>query len=311
MEQIIILLAAYNGSRYVEEMIDSILAQDYTNWKLILSDDGSTDHTPEILESYETRFPEKILFYRSGMRFGNAQNHFMHLLKKFQNDAPYLMFADQDDVWHSDKVRKTYEMMKKTEKSPEIPTMVHTDLRVVNQELEELFPSFVEMSSIRGTRMELKHLLVQNVVTGCTMMVNRALAELACSSMPQGEILMHDWWLALLAAACGNTGFLNEATIDYRQHGGNSVGAKNTRSLKYIVSRLKTYDMAENMHHTFLQAKQFHKCFSEFLSEEQRFQVTLYAQLAERGRFARRWAYVRHGYWKCGLYRQIAQLVFG
>ena len=223
-----ILLAAYNGCAYIREQIDSLLLQDHTAIKIILSDDGSSDDTLKILNEYAQKYPEKILHYRSGVRFGCAQKHFMHLLGVFQ-DAPYLMFCDQDDVWHTDKVRKTLAKMQKLENGEMVPTMVHTDLRVVDGDLKEISPSFWKHSNLDGSRLALNQLLVQNVVTGCTMMINRPLAQLACRSVPQ-KVLMHDWWLALLASACGRTGFLTEQTIDYRQHGNNSVGAKDVRS---------------------------------------------------------------------------------
>lgn len=309
MEEVLILLAAYNGKRYLPEMIESVLVQDYSGWRLILSDDGSTDGTPEILQEYARRYPEKISFHCSGYRLGNAQNHFMYLLEKF-HDAPYIMFCDQDDVWHSDKISKTLAKMKEIEIA-DGPAMVHTDLRVVDQELKVIHPSFLERSALRGDRMLLNQLLVQNVVTGCTMMINRSLAELACTNIPQEGILMHDWWLALLASACGVSGFLNEATIEYRQHTGNSVGAKDARSLRYILSRLKTYDMAKNMRLTFGQAKEFHRCYARIMSKEQCELICSYAQLENRGGIARRWAYIRYGYWKCGLYRQIGQMILG
>jgi len=309
MDTINVLLAAYNGEKFVGQMIDSIIAQDCDNWQLILSDDGSTDSTPEILQAYADKMPEKIQFYRSGIRFGRPEQHFMHLLQKFC-DAPYIMFCDQDDIWHADKIRKTYEKMKEIEKKPEIPAMVHTDLRVVDGQLNEIHPSFMYLSGISGDRMETRQLLAQNVVTGCTMMVNRALAALGSGVIPQG-IPMHDWWLALLASACGVTGFLNEATIDYRQHGNNSVGAKNVRSVSHILKNLKSRQMAEHIKATYGHAAVFAKCYGAILPEDKRRQVEAYAALARKNGLSRRAAYIRYGFWKAGALRKIGQLLLG
>ena len=99
-KQILILLAAYKGGRFIRPMVDSILAQDVGGWKLILSDDG--EDTAPILQEYADRYPDRITHYRSGRRFGSAQKHFMHLLEQFGDQADYVMFCDQDVVWHPD-----------------------------------------------------------------------------------------------------------------------------------------------------------------------------------------------------------------
>lgn len=309
MDRITVLLATYNGSKFVRQMIDSVLAQDYADFHLVLSDDGSKDDTPEILEAYACQYPDKITHYRSGMRFGNAQNHFMHLLQQF-HDAPYIMFCDQDDYWHPDKMRKTLAKMKEIEKDS-LPAMVHTDLQVVDGELKQMDPSFMHFSKLKGDRLALNQLLVQNVVTGCTMMLNRALAELACNRMPEGKILMHDWWLALIAAAMGTTGYLNEATIDYRQHGNNVVGAKNTRSASYILNKIKNDGVKSAMVQTYEQAKIFETCFGSMLSGEARKKVHTYAAMTDKNWFSRRIQFMKHGFLKCGVQRIVAQFIWG
>lgn len=310
MDQILILMTTYNGERYIGEMIDSIVAQEHTNWKLIVSDDGSTDRTLEIVDQYVAQFPEKIVHYSSGQRFGNPQYHFMHLLTNFHN-APYIMFSDQDDVWHRDKLSKTYAMMKKVEKDTTVPAMVHTDLKVVDAQLNELHPSFHQLTKLDGGCLSLNHILIQNPVAGCTMMFNQALAELATQVIPDQYIIMHDWWLTLLASACGTTGYLCEATIDYRQHGNNSVGASNAHSLSYILRRIREQNVEESLYPTFKQADILLSSFSDKMADESRHMVEVYANLNGRNGIARRMAYIRYGFWKHGLSRRVAQLVFG
>ena len=309
MDRIMVLLATYNGSKYVGQMIDSVLAQDYGDFHVILSDDGSKDDTARILEEYACAHPGKITHYRSGMRFGSAQDHFMHLLQQF-HDAPYIMFCDQDDYWHPDKMRKTLSKMQEIEKC-DLPAMVHTDLQVVDGELALMDPSFMHFSKLQGDRLALNQLLVQNVVTGCTMMLNRALAELACSHLPKDKILMHDWWLALIAAAMGSAGYLNEATIDYRQHGNNVVGAKNTRSAAYILKKIKNDGVQTAMRQTYAQAQVFEDCFGAMLDSDARKTVQTYAAMAHKNGFVRRVNYLKYGFLKCGVQRIIAQLIWG
>lgn len=309
MADVLILLATYNGSKYICEMIDSIILQDYQDWHLILSDDGSTDTTVQILEKYAKKMPERITHYQSGMRFGNAQNHFMHLLKTF-HDSSYIMFCDQDDVWHTDKISKTMVKMKQIELSGK-PAMVHTDLRVVDGQLNLIDPSFMHFSKLRGDRLGLNHLLVQNVVTGCTMMINRELAELAVSRIPDQGIMMHDWWIALLASAVGSVGYVDDATIDYRQHGNNVVGAKNTRSLSYIMNKLKNNEIARVMDKSYRQAEKFDECYADLLSAEKRDIVLQYSDLKNKNFVIRRYVFVKYRYFKIGMSRVVAQMIWG
>lgn len=310
MAKVLILLATYNGSKFIRTMVDSVIAQDYKQWHLVLSDDGSTDNTIEILEEYAKNRPNQIIHYRSGKRFGCAQKHFMHLLQQF-HDAEYIMFCDQDDFWHSDKIRKTLNMMKQIEIDSAVPTLVHTDLRVVDGQLRQIAPSFCKYSKLDGNRVELKQLLIQNVVTGCTMMINRSLAELGCKSTESDQMLMHDWWLALLAASCGKIGFLDEATIDYRQHGNNSVGAKNIYSVGHIVHQLTSSQISKNIMGTFINAEAFLTCYEDSMPQEKAQIVRNYIALKNKNGFARRAGYIRYGFWKIGLFRKVGQLLMG
>ena len=307
-KKVLILLAAYKGGAYIRPMVDSILAQDCDDWHLVLSDDG--EDTADILQEYADRFPDRITHYRAGQRFGSAQKHFMHLLRCFGAQAPYVMFSDQDDVWHPDKVRRTLALMEQTETDPSVPVLVHTDLRVVDGELNEMDASFQHYSRLDGHRMALHQLLVQNVVTGCTMMVNRALAELACRPEAESGMLMHDWWLALLAAACGRAAFLDEATIDYRQHGGNVVGAKDPKSLGYVLQKLRGGSMRQALEDTARQAGAFLRCYEAELSAPQKELLAAYAAAPQKGKAARLALYRRLDLWKFGASRRIGQILW-
>ena len=304
-----ILLAARNGEAFIRQQIESVLSQDHPELQLILSDDGSEDETAEILARYGASFPERVTCYQSGRCFGSAQKHFMHLLTVF-NDAPYIMFCDQDDVWHRDKVRKTLETIKRIEGDGRVPALVHTDLRVVDRQLSPIADSFCAYSAINGNRLKLNRLLVQNVVTGCTVMINRPLAELACAAVPEYGLIMHDWWLALLASACGRAGFLNEATVDYRQHEGNSVGAKKVYSAAYLRERLTSQrKMRDALTDTAVQAEAFLHCYEAYLTPKQAQLLRAFAATKELGTIRRDAVYLRFGLLKDGLLRLIPQLL--
>ena len=309
MEEVLILLATYNGEKFIREMIDSILRQDYSSWKLVLSDDGSTDSSAKILDEYAQAYSNKIVHYCSGKKFGNAQSHFMHLLSQHHN-ADYIMFCDQDDVWHSDKISKTLKKMKEIEERG-TPALVHTDLRVVDGELNKISDSFCKYSRLDGDRLKTNQLLVQNVVTGCTMMINKELAELACEKELPKEALMHDGWLALICSVFGNLGFLNEPTIDYRQHGKNSVGAKNITSLPYLFEKINSKAMKNSLKNAAKQARAFVDCFGEKISDDQKKIFIDFSLTAECSIFKRDYIYLKYRLFKCGILRVLAQFIGG
>ena len=305
-QSVVILLATHNGQAYIRTMLDSLLAQDHNDVRIVVSDDNSSDDTVTILDEYAASHSERITHYRSGKTFGNAQRHFMHLLEQF-HEQPYIMFCDQDDVWHTDKVRKTLELMKEIETDSATPAMVHTDLRVVDGELAELSPSFCKHSAIDGQRLALNQLLVQNVVTGCTMMINRRLAKMVCRNYDAEAMMMHDWWIALAASAFGKVAFLDEATIDYRQHGKNSVGAKNVHSASYLLGRLGSKSMRQALKMAAGQAEAFAKCYRELLTVKQQELVVAFAKTKNASLFARNRIYSQYNLKKYGLIRVITQ----
>lgn len=314
MSRVTILLAAYKGKGYAGAMIDSILAQDCDDWELILSDDGTDTET--LLAEYAARFPERIHLHVSGRRFGSAQKHFLYLMQQF-GTADYLMFCDQDDVWHPDKVRKTLLTMQKAEQEAReetgerLPVLVHTDLRVVDGNLQPIDESFMHYSRLDGSRLALNELLIQNVVTGCTLMINRPLTALALEGAGQEKMLMHDWWIALCAAAFGRSVFLPEATIDYRQHGGNVVGAKSPLNPAYLKSRLSGGAIKKALDDTSAQAEAFLAVYGDRLNSEQKELVSAYAKLPSLGKLARLRTYSRYGFWKKDPGRRAAQMIWG
>lgn len=316
MSKATILLAAYKGGEYAGAMIDSILAQDCDEWELVLSDDGG--FTEELLAKYAERYPDRITLHRSGRRFGSAQKHFLYLMKLCRN-AEYLMFCDQDDVWHPDKVRKTLEAMRTAEQAARAesreenapPVLVHTDLRVVDGELKTLDESFMHYSRLDGSRLALNELLIQNVVTGCTLMINRPLAALALEGAEEEKMLMHDWWIALCAAAFGKSVFLPEATIDYRQHGGNVVGAKSPLDPSYLKRRLSGGAIRKSLNDTSAQAEAFLTVYGDRLNAAQKETLEAYAKLPSMGKLARLRTYSRYGFWKKDPGRRAAQMIWG
>lgn len=217
-----ILLATYNGEKYLNEQLESLKRQTYENWRIIARDDGSTDGTLKILQDFKKNNPGRIeIHVNEGVQHG-PMNNFCKLMAL--STANYVAFCDQDDVWIPTKLEKTLNRMKQIECSfGVLPILVHTDLMIVDRNLNIMFRSMIRTQKLNySSTKTIKQLIVQNCVTGCTMMANRSLIQI-CGTIPKGAI-MHDWWLAIVACAFGKLEFLDESTVYYRQHGSNAVG---------------------------------------------------------------------------------------
>ena len=238
MDKIEVLMAVYNGSAYIREQIDSILNQTYENWHLTISDDGSTDGTDLIADEYAAKYPEQITLVYSGVRFGNARDHFMWLSENCTSQ--YMLYSDQDDVFNPEKMSRLMDAMQNAERQwgRDLPILVFSDQTVVDEKLNVIEPSLMRCQKQAFDSFDYHAILIQNVVTGGAMMVNRPLCSLAVQCRSRERIIMHDWWMAATAARFGKIIYLDEPLSLYRQHGGNSVGAKRVGSAGYIAGMM-------------------------------------------------------------------------
>lgn len=300
-----ILLAVYNGEKYLKEQIESILSQSFTDFKIIIRDDGSTDSSPAIIESYCKDFPQKI-FVLSGKPTGSAAKNFAALLEVC--DEEYIMFCDQDDVWLPDKIEKTLAAMKEAETGGQIPVLVHSDLKVVDQNLSVISPSFFDFQQLKQGRVTLPRLLVQNYVTGCTVMINRALKE-KCGKIPD-NCIMHDWWLALVAILFGKLICIEQATMLYRQHADNQVGAKASYGISFIKRKLATLDkVRENYNATYSQARLLLDSYKNSMDASSREIIEKYCSMQSMRKCNRIRIMRRYDFKKCTRLRVIGQYI--
>ena len=301
-----ILLATYNGERYLREQLDSILEQDYENWVIRACDDASTDGTYEILQEYQTKYSDKFIIGKNETGFGSAKKNFMNLIKNSSCD--YVMCCDQDDIWLPNKISLTMQEMKKNEQSNK-PILVHTDLKVVDSELNVLSDSFFEHSNFRK-EFALNEVLIQNFVTGCTMLMNRPMIELMRRVDDCDNILMHDWVASVLATSVGRVAFVDKPTMLYRQHAINSVGAKKY-GLALFLSKLKEAKMRQSLVDTTVQAGEIVKLYQDILEEEKYQLLYQYSTIWEKSKIQRICFYLKHKVLKKGLPRQVCQLIVG
>ena len=301
---ITVLLAVYNGEKYLSEQIDSILNQTISDIKIVVRDDGSTDSSPQIIDKYLQKHPERI-FVINGEPTGSAAANFGQMLKSVDDD--YIMLADQDDVWLPDKAQKTLDSMLKAENGErDKPVLVHSDLFVTDDNLNIISKSFFDYQRIIPDDLSVNRLLVQNYVTGCTVMINRALKNKAFP-IPEG-VAMHDWWLALTAAAFGSIVTIKTPLIYYRQHSGNQVGAKAGRGIGLIIRKIKTLGKTkENYDATYRQTALLLKAYEDILSEDKVDIIRAYAKMQSASRIKKIKLINKYNFKKCTLVRVIGQ----
>lgn len=261
-----IMMAVYNGETYLPEQLDSILAQSDEGWHLTVSDDGSTDGSTDILDGYAGKYHDRIARLRSGCRFGNARDHFFYLMS--QCDSEYMLFCDQDDVWYADKLLRTREELERAEREygADTPILVFSDQTPTDAALKPLAHSLMRYQNQYFEHFDYRSILMQNVVTGGATGINRALAKLAARGAGTGGVIMHDWWLAAVAARFGRIIYIDEPLGLYRQHGENAVGAKGVDSAAYIANRLgRLGEVRRSILRKKAQASAFEACYRDRL----------------------------------------------
>ena len=233
-KKIDILMATYNGEKYVREQIESILNQTYSEFRLIICDDFSSDNTYNILKEYEIK-DERIVLHRNETNLGYIKN-FEKLLTLVEND--YFMFADQDDVWYETKVEDTFKKIEDTEAD-----LIFTDLEVVDENLNTLNNSYHTLMKYKRKILKAdgyNKIYLYNVVTGCTTLTkSKYIKEIL--PLPNNKNLIHDHYIPLVISLCGGKiEYLDKPTIKYRQHGKNQVGTGR------YTDKLKNFEEVRN-----------------------------------------------------------------
>ena len=198
-----ILLATLNGEDYLKAQLESIAAQTYENWQLVVGDDGSTDGTISILEEFSKQYPEQVTIIKNDPPQGSAKDNFISLIQN--SYGPYFMFCDQDDVWLDKKIELTCDKMLTIENKADVPCLVYTELRVVDSELNTIADTMSEYQSLDCHKRTINQFILQNSVTGCTMMVNMALRDKMLHITDIDNTIMHDWW----GSTCSRTVWKN------------------------------------------------------------------------------------------------------
>ena len=228
-----IACSARNAGRYLDALMDSLVAQTHSDWALWIRDDGSSDDTWNRIEQWRAREPRIVWCEHGEESLGSARG-FGRVFAQLPRDARAIATADADDVWMPWRLERTLAVLmesatecdrvRQSTAGTAGSVLVHSDLTVVDSELRVLAPSFWRSEGIDPANCSVASLAIQNVAVGPTLLFNGALLAELREIPPEAK--HQDWWIALVAAATGRLVAVAEPTVWYRQHGANTAGAR-------------------------------------------------------------------------------------
>lgn len=212
-----VVMATYNGAPWLREQLESIRQQTFDNWRLLVSDDGSNDGTVEILKEFARNDSRVTLLPDREGEKGHVANFEYLLRSALEQGAAVVFLADQDDVWQPDKLEILLQLL---EFSGENCDLCFSDLEVVGAD-GAARGGYFDLMALKPLP-SLPGLIGQNPIVGCSLAMRAAVLKLALP-FPEG-LENHDWWLALCAMVCGGLLYTEKRLVNYRQHGGNTIG---------------------------------------------------------------------------------------
>ncbi|MEG2044548.1 MAG: glycosyltransferase family 2 protein, partial [Clostridia bacterium] len=258
-----VLLATYNGEKYISQQIESILSQSYTDFRLLISDDKSTDNTVNIISDI-MKMDSRISLFTQQENLGYVKN-FEFLMGKVTNS--YFMLSDQDDVWLPNKIEVSLDKIQKTN-----ALLVYSDLLVVDEKLNVINTSFWKSNNLfdKITKYNCyEMLMLSNTVTGCTIMANSNLLKQSMP-FPISKLVIHDYWLALMAMQKDAVAYIDTPLIKYRQHSNNQVGSgiKKEKFESFYDKRISFIDKKIQQISIYIQNKQKFTKNAQHLNDE-------------------------------------------
>ena len=245
MNGVLIMLASYNGEKYIRKQIESIRRQTYSDWHLLIQDDGSTDATIDIVKEYclkDNRI--ELIFNTENIHGAYINFHVLANKARCMQPYAYYMFCDQDDVWKKDKIAAfVYYMDNKSHE--DIPMLCYADMGTIDGDDNKLTSS---VDAIRGLAyVNAYRVFFAHRIAGCNMMMNRKLFVIVPDvdiNKPYAITLSHDNYFAKFAAVYGHIFYINQVTMQYRRHGNNCTksGSFANNSVKRITSRILDLD---------------------------------------------------------------------
>jgi glycosyltransferase involved in cell wall biosynthesis len=302
-----VILAVWNGARYLPAMLDSLLSQTTRDFNILARDDGSRDGSLAILENYKPRFDGRLRVI-AGEPSGSATANFAILMR--ETKADYVLFADQDDVWKPQKVELSLRSLKEAEAKYGRSTPIYfaTDITVVNEDLQVISASYWKWKRLRPSMMSsLSQSLICVPIQGMASGINRALLDLA---NPVAEkAISHDWWTQLIAAAMGKVICDPTSTALYRVHGGNASIPKQVGVVPYLKLGLDASFLRRGLGRRIEQANALADALGGRMPPDQMKIIRRFTKLQSQGFVQRRWTLVSGNYLYHDLLRSVATFV--
>lgn len=295
--RVLVVLPTFNGAHFLAEQLASILTQSQVETHIVCRDDGSSDLSAELLAQWAQQNPGRFTLLSQPTGNLGVKRSFSVLLECALNlpfhGPTYFALADQDDVWHPDKLATLLKAMAAIEtQHPQQPALVHSDLRVVDAQRRVIAEHMSQYQGLHPERSGFRAQLVSNTLTGCTALMNRALVGMS-TPIPE-HCVMHDHWISIVASAFGQRRFVHQALVDYRQHSDNAVGAKaHMPNAQYrwptSVQRLKTNLQLLSRHAQVAFNRDHHTIFSALSEQARTFSCTFSQRLSAQQRRGLRW----------------------
>lgn len=304
-----VLLATYNSTDYLAQMLDGLLAQSYDDFHLIVSDDLSTDATVAMVEARAPEFRNPVEIIRRETPSGSAQANFASLFARAKGD--YVLTADHDDIWLPEKIARAVAALEQAEEDlgTDTPILYHCDLKVIDGAGRPKADSFWDFKSIDPTSgRALNRSIMHATVTGCAMAVNRALLR-EIGQIP-AACTMHDWWITLVAASFGKVIADPEPQILYRIHGKNVSRPRKVSPLASLMQLERIKRMRRVIHQRIDQARMFLDIYGDRLPKSERDRLALLVSVPRAGFIGKRVNILRGGFLWPGVWRNVVSLVF-
>ena len=275
MSKIDILMATYNGASYIASQIRSLQWQTFTDWTLLVHDDGSTDDTLDIVRQLAAT-DKRIRVIDDGVRYHDCALNFMHLLGC--SDAPFCIFCDQDDIWLENKLQVMLDAI--ASKDNTLPQAVYSNSFVYNPDLPDISG---EASLCKPSH--LKDVLFMNAgIQGCALMFNAALRDI-CRKVPS-VVAMHDHVLTLAAATFGTLTYVDRRLMLYRRHSSAVTGPTARR----LSDRVATFfdsakTVLEPKHYRAIRS--FVDCYADIIAADKKRVFDEFFRFERQSRLAR------------------------
>ena len=306
-----VLLTTFNGTSHLPGLLDSLRSQTDSGFIVLVQDDGSSDRTPDLLRETASADDRFVFGTEQGKHLGAAGN-FISLVR--QADTDYCLFCDQDDIWEPEKISVLKQAMLEQEAlyGNDTPLLVHSDCSLIDETGTLLGDSFFRHQGWDPEALSLPRLLVQNNVTGCTMIMNRPLMRLVADHAKARDLFMHDWFIALTAASFGHIAFVDRPLTQYRQHTSNVIGASMESLLARGISALRNRkDAKRRILLTYTHTRVFQKLYGDELPAPARDIVAGYLATQRMRKISRVVAVRRMGCTMQSPVTRLGQLLFG